>query len=85
MALQQPQCDEEQRQLGADRSADLQQILSQFLLRRTQQVTDPNVEKKKEKKRKRDGHPFRVLQSIKLFPFPRFIICLQFYIIRVPK
>ena len=52
MALQQPQCDEEQRQLGADRSADLQQILSQFLLRRTQQVTDPNVEKKKKRKEK---------------------------------
>ena len=36
--MQQPNCDDEQKETGEMRSADLQQITSQFILRRTQQV-----------------------------------------------
>lgn len=48
VALQQPECNEEQREIGETSANDLAQITSQFVLRRTQEVMNAHLPPKVE-------------------------------------
>lgn len=48
VALQQPECNEEQREIGESSANDLAQITSQFVLRRTQEVMNAHLPPKVE-------------------------------------
>ena len=48
VALQQPECDEDQREIGESCASDLGHLTSQFVLRRTQEVMNAHLPPKVE-------------------------------------
>jgi len=48
VALQQPECDEDQRELGESCASELSHLTSQFVLRRTQEVMNAHLPPKVE-------------------------------------